>query len=858
MTNRPVIIFPSPQTVTRKPAGGGGGKPHLPSPPRQSQRLNPQFEALRKQFEDKVRLQTTPTGIAPEEVIVLETVGSIEQFFNAVKKIDGMEWLAEWDEEEIPPDDDFFKDEQHKSAILSGRLFLIMTNQQAMQQLLSMWQQFVNNPTQTFAWGFGKFRELFSQLREVRTWSVRDRLIENRTLDYWRNTIAYAENEDVLTEIELWFRQTSDGRSRAAREVRQLIGQVEGQVIQEASIPEIAYQSLLAKLPAHYVESVIQNPHTQLVQSEHIMFFRPTGQALVRVSAGDPLPRTKSTTREKPSVSEPVVALLDGVPLENHELLEGRLLVDDPDGWFASCIAANRNHGTAMASLICHGELDSDEKSLSAPIYVRPILLPDQRDIVNTPPQEIIPDSLLAVDLIFRAFRRIFEGEESIGPVARTVKIVNLSIGDTARPFDSFVSPLARLLDWLAWRYRILIIVSAGNSSGDITFEFGPQDVQKLKSEILQESVIKTLAEQLRNRRILSPSETINGITVAGVHADASTFPSDSRLNFFSDGLPSPLNTYGLGFRRSVKPELLAAGGRQLFRQRITTDQTRLSVTPDLAANAPGQLVAAPSRQLGIRDSMRYTRGTSNSTAITTRAAALLHERILGWRTLPGGESLDDNHVAVLLKAMLIHGAYWGEAIKPIEAALKTTSNRNKFKEHAARFLGYGFLNHDLSVLCNDERAVLIGTGDLAVDDAHVFTLPLPESLSGKKVWRRLTITLAWLSPINCEHRAYRRAALWFSPPKSEIQVDRREVDWQAAMRGTVQHEVLDGYKAAPFKKGDSVEIQVNCRADAGSFEDRAPYALLVTLEVEPGTRIPVWQEIANAIRPVVRVQPTN
>jgi hypothetical protein len=785
-------------------------------------------------------------------------VGTIEDFFAAVKRIPGMEWLAEWDEGEIPPDDDFFKDDDHKEAMLSGRLFLIMTNQQAMQQLLSMWQQYVQNPDQKFAHGFGKFRELFKQLREVRTWGVQDRLIENHTLEYWQTSIAYAENDDVYTEIELWFRQNPDVRSRAAQDIRTLVTEVSGKILQEATIPEIGYQALLAVLPAQYVAELTKNPNTRLVQSEHIMFFRPTGQTLVKVGSGDALTPKSKSARPKPTVVKPIVALLDGVPLENHELLSGRLIIDDPDQWSTFCQAQDRNHGTAMASLICHGELDKQENSLSSPVYVRPILRPDDRDILNNPRQEIIPDGALTVDLIFRAFRRIFEGDGSESPVAPSVKVINLSLGDGARPFESFISPLARLLDWLAWRYRVLIVVSAGNCGQDVVIKTEPKKFRQLSADLVQERLIKTLADELRNRRILSPAETINGITVAASHGDGSTLPSDTRLNFYADNMPSPINAFGLGFRRSIKPEILTPGGRQLYRERVSTDTGALTVSIDQSAVAPGQLAATPSRQRGVLDAVRYTRGTSNATALTTRAAALLHERVLQWRTEPGGETLGDTHVAVLLKAMLIHGAYWNDAIKPFEAALKTKDNSRKFREHAARFLGYGFLNEELSILCNDERAVLIGTGELANDDAHVFTLPLPESLSGKQVWRRLTITLAWLSPINCEHRAYRRAALWFEPPGEEIQIARKEADAKAAMRGTVQHEVLDGYKATAFKRGDSVQIQVNCRADAGTFEDKAPYALLVTLEVEPGSRIPVWQEIVNAIRPAIKIQPAT
>ena len=39
---------------------------------------------------------------------MLETVGTVDNFIRAVEQVPGMEWLAEVEEEEIPPDDDFF------------------------------------------------------------------------------------------------------------------------------------------------------------------------------------------------------------------------------------------------------------------------------------------------------------------------------------------------------------------------------------------------------------------------------------------------------------------------------------------------------------------------------------------------------------------------------------------------------------------------------------------------------------------------------------------------------------------------------------------------------------------------------
>lgn len=71
--------------------------------------------------------------------------------------------------------------------------------------------------------------------------------------------------------------------------------------------------------------------------------------------------------------TDPLIALLDGLPLSNHALLAGRLVVDDPDGWDAEYEAKDRVHGTSMASLVLYGELDGPPVPLGRKLYVRPI-----------------------------------------------------------------------------------------------------------------------------------------------------------------------------------------------------------------------------------------------------------------------------------------------------------------------------------------------------------------------------------------------------------------------------------------------------------------------------------------------------
>ena len=133
--------------------------------------------------------------------------------------------------------------------------------------------------------------------------------------------------------------------------------------------------------------------------------------------------------------------------------------VDDPEDFADLSEFKRRVHGTEMASLIIHGDLSNPGPAIDTPLYVRPITLPyGEKD-------ELLPEDMLAVDLVHRAVKRLFDGEGGSPPAAPSVKIINLSIGDPIRTFHGSMSPMARLLDWLSFEYNVLFIISAGNNA---------------------------------------------------------------------------------------------------------------------------------------------------------------------------------------------------------------------------------------------------------------------------------------------------------------------------------------------------------------------------------------------------------
>ncbi|HEV2293558.1 MAG TPA: S8 family peptidase [Tepidisphaeraceae bacterium] len=856
MNDRPLLLLPRATEANRPVRGSSIPNVHWPSGRRQGERLAPAFEELRHALaSEATSLHATAYATAPERVVVFETVGPVDGFITAVKAT-GLDWLGEFDEDDIPPDDDFF-DTTNRNARLSGRLFLVMANQRAIDQLLKMWDRYRADENAPFPTGSATLKALFKQLRAVRRWGVMDRLHETNVLTHWRQDLSLRQ-EHIRFEAELFYRNDDIKRGKASRALEDAVHAHGGRCASQTVIREIAYHGILVELPSDQVNKLVgalDQGHLDdvgLLQTEDVMFFRP-GPASVGVTPAPVTGESEHTgSLPSPPGGEPVVALLDGLPVANHPLLAGRIVVDDPDDWQQNYPAKNRIHGTAMASLLLHDELGSGAPPLSSPLYVRPILRPDER--AGQDGRECMPEDCLPVDLLHRAVRRIVLGDGDEGPAAPHVRIISLSLGDGSRHFAGVMSPMARLLDWLAWKHKLLFVVSAGNHSQDI--ELDVADLQGLQNGELQAAVLRAVAADIRHRKLLAPAESNNAVVVGAAHADRSTFLRvGRRYDPYSDKLPCPYSAVGLGHRRAIKPDVLFAGGRQLLVERPIARNGKAVLEAANFAVEPGQQVAAPNVISMSSPTTCYTRGTSNATALAARHAARICEMLTTLQTGFNGEILEDRFFPIIAKALLIHGARWGDTYATMKRILSPNGNSDELKEQVARFIGYGLADPDRVLGCTERRATLIGCGLLKDGQAKVFTVPLPTSLSGRREWRRLAVTLAWFSPINPAHRNYRKAALWFSDPTQPLKLERTDADWQAVQRGTLQHEIFEGESAAAFSDGDALRLQVNCRADAGDLSEVVPFAVAITLEVAESSSVPIYGEVRARIEPRIAVR---
>lgn len=233
----------------------------------------------------RVALRDNQLGLVPEQVLVIETVGSVQDFVRAVEKIKGLEWLAEYDLDALPPAHGF-EDRSKSDKLLRGQLFLVMTDQQALNQFQRLFNRWRKDRTTAFPRGLAPWRHAFDWLHTIRPWDARDRIRETGVLEDWRFRLEHDQN-DVPFEAEFWFRRNAEQRRTAESELREVITSLQGTIVGQCAIAEVAYHAILGRLPPTRVKEVIDgfeaSRSVQLLQCEGVMYFRPVGQCAVPI-----------------------------------------------------------------------------------------------------------------------------------------------------------------------------------------------------------------------------------------------------------------------------------------------------------------------------------------------------------------------------------------------------------------------------------------------------------------------------------------------------------------------------------------------------------------------------------------------
>ena len=226
MPDSALILFAQPTTAAKARRFGGATKIHYPTYDRQMARIAPQFNTLQKALlQGILHITDNATGVDPEYTLVFETIGDPYNFYTAVQKLKkqypNIEWILELSGQ-CPNTDDFYvvnnSNARDDDKQLATKVFCIMTNQQALSEILSLWNHYNQDQNYKFKSGFAGFKHLFNQLNDVHRWGIQERLEDTGVLEAWQYDLQEAGRESVRTQIELFFR--SAGNKRDAAELR--------------------------------------------------------------------------------------------------------------------------------------------------------------------------------------------------------------------------------------------------------------------------------------------------------------------------------------------------------------------------------------------------------------------------------------------------------------------------------------------------------------------------------------------------------------------------------------------------------------------------------------------------------------
>lgn len=768
-------------------------------------------------------------------------------FSRAIASVPGLEIYAE-DVAEILNDDG---DE------LSGHFYLVLPDQAALEQLLRLWELWSAN--QDLGPDHAVWNSVFECLHDLRRWGPRDR-VSREDAAILEDEIALDPDARIQVEIELVFSR-DDERARAWREdLEAAIEEAGGELIDDCRLEEIAYDALLARLPAAAVHGITERRVESLAGHVDVLLIRPQSDVRIPGEAADGEPlEINVSAAPLPAIA----AVLDAVPIQNHPAFADHVDYDDPEN-LEELAVGNRVHGTAMVSLIVRGDLRDALPPLDRKVHVRPLLYAPAGRIRD---DEVFHPDRLIVDDFVRAVQRMKTGTDADPPTAPGVIFVNVSLGDLKRPFAGRLSAWGRALDWLAFEQGVLFIVSAGNAGALIVN--GVADDAAYRALSGRERAAATLAavrDAMRDRRILSPGESVNSLTVGALHNDSINC-EETRGNSLDplpiEGGASPFSRLGLGFRNAVKPDLLMPGGR--LRVSTRCGAAPVEVRCSNPSGLGGLQVAGPRLDAAGRPGFdAWSGASSGAAALCTRAAIQIHDALL--EAYPEAfEELTNPARALVVKALLAHRTtHAAEARALVEEVFGPNNTRQHQKRRAnfQRQFGLGCPNVDEAIACLGNRATLWGVGSVGENNAAEFVVPLPASLSGRRGLRKLTATVAWFSPIVTGVRSYKSVRLIVQDPDDAAHLltgpMKGQPDQRETARGTLFHRTWEGRQARRFVDGSKVVIPVSRMPDPavdGLFPELLTFGIAVTLETE-AVNVPIYVEVRDqlAVRPVVRV----
>ena len=413
-----------------------------------------------------------------------------------------------------------------------------------------------------------------------------------------------------------------------------------------------------------------------------------------------------------PAPDSPIVGIIDSGVASGHRLVGPAVFASDAIGTGLSEDQDENGHGTMVASLLLHGDV---QRVIARGVPTRPLCRIVSARVLDANNQFPVDD------LWERDLAEAVEWCASHG-----AKIINLSIGDKRSPFaPPRQMSAAAILDDLARRLGVVTVVPTGNSR--------PADYLPSIDEV----AVQTYPESLLGHNqsgILDPGTSLLSLTVGGVTDAAASGGQSARerltaLPMGQPGWPSPITRRGLGPGDSVKPEVVEHAGT------LGVENGHL-VERDPELGVVGARAAAG----GL---LKWDIGTSYAAPLVSRVAAAVVARFPNFRP-------ELVRALVLLSSDRVVFTDHLEG-KPADLAKAELS-----------LLGYGRPSIAPAIESTSHRAILVANDEIPINGVHIFEIPVPSTFFERGGQRGIDISLAFSPPTRVRRLDYMASKMEF------------------------------------------------------------------------------------------------
>lgn len=532
---------------------------------------------------------------------------------------------------------------------------------------------------------------------------------------------GFPDEETFHIDVDLWHPGAPDRARAVLEDLRQLCSDDHGRVTEDLQTNSLVLarvltdQGLAEKLLD--LDTVAQVNLPPVMPSVYRALFCEQGA----------LPATK-----QPTGDEPLVTVIDSGVLSGHPLLRGWVLDETDFDSGEETVVDQQGHGTNVAGLVVYGSIAS---CLKAGTWTPEVLIASAKVLQRQPAtgRPAFPEKHRPEALVNRAIRHYHD--------TRGCRVFNLSLGNDDDVYAGGRQfAWAELLDQLARKLDIVIVVSAGNHNLEIPdggATRGP------------------FQEEVRNALLSAPSRLCNPATAAIAVTVGSVARSEAhgtRDSFAAApaGAPAPFTRTGPGYEskstnRAVKPEFVAFGGNYGVRRfagsaprwsasdvRLGEPTTRLTVEGDRPLTAvSGTSFAAPQVCNAAAWALETTSGTLGTTSANA-ARALLG---VCAETPPCGPDwlLDPEQIETWEKLQLS---------------------------------GFGMVNAERVRASRAYDVCLVASSEVQEDHWHTYSVPVPLGFRSGSGPRGIVLSLAFDPPVRASRREYLARTMWIEATK--------------------------------------------------------------------------------------------